>query len=90
MRKKEDDLEALKQRNIKEAAAIDQAGKSARLVDKENGRRMPADRRNGQGPAGQEQGDRRFSGGRRESRHDELMDLKKTQYEQREQGTRAR
>ncbi len=87
MRKKEDDLEALKQRNIKEQKlAIDQACKSAmarRAREREEDERQTAEMVKAWRAKNKEIDDEAEADEKR--RHDELMDLKKTQYEQREQ-----
>merc|ERR1711977_250692 len=87
MRKKEDDLEALKQRNIKEQKlAIDQACKSAmarRARERQEDERQTADMVKAWRAKNKEIDDEAEADEKR--RHDELMDLKKTQYEQREQ-----
>ncbi len=87
MRKKEDDLEALKQRNIKEQKlAIDQACKSAmarRQREREEDERQTAEMVKAWRAKNKEIDDEAEADEKR--RHDELMDLKKTQYEQREQ-----
>ena len=87
MRKKEDDLEALKQRNIKEQKlAIDQACKSAmarRAREREEDARQTEEMVKAWRAKNKEIDDEAEADEKR--RHDELMDLKKTQYEQREQ-----
>ncbi len=87
MRKKEDDLEALKQRNIKEQKlAIDQACKSAmarRARERQEDERQTAEMVKAWRAKNKEIDDEAEADEKR--RHDELMDLKKTQYEQREQ-----
>ena len=87
MRKKEDDLEALKQRNIKEQKlAIDQACKSAmarRQREREEDARQTEEMVKAWRAKNKEIDDEAEADEKR--RHDELMDLKKTQYEQREQ-----
>ena len=87
MRKKEDDLEALKQRNIKEQKlAIDQACKSAmarRARERKEDEEQTAEMVKAWRAKNKEIDDEAEADEKR--RHDELMDLKKTQYEQREQ-----
>jgi hypothetical protein len=87
MRKKEDDLEALKQRNIKEQKlAIDQACKSAmarRARERQEDERQTAEMVKAWRAKNKEIDDEAEADEKR--RHDELMDLKQTQYEQREQ-----